>query len=97
MLNLFSHVSSMVHVQKRLTVGMEVLQFFTMREWKFKSNNFEGLQNFMTPETAIMFNLDTKNTGDEYEYLKNSMLGARQYCVKDPLSTLPKARIHLKM
>jgi hypothetical protein len=29
--------------------------------------------------------------------LKNSLLGARQYCVKDPLSTLPKARLQHKM
>lgn len=76
---------------------MEVIQFFTMREWKFRSENFEGLAKFMSTGAEEMFSFDTKNTGDDYEYLKNSMLGARQYCVKDPLSTLPKARIQLKM
>lgn len=76
---------------------MEVLQFFTMRDWKFISDNFEGLQKYMSPDELYRFNFDTKNTGDEREYLKTSLLGGRQYCLKDPLSTLPKARIQLKM
>lgn len=87
----------MVYVQKRLSVGMEVLHFFTMREWKFKTDKLEDLLNFVTKEEEEMFSFDTKTDGSEYEYLKNSLLGARQYCVKDPLSTLPKARMQLKM
>ena len=88
---------SMVHVQKRISVGMEVIQFFTMREWNFKSTNFENLSNFMSHEEDEMFKIDSKSTGDEFEYVKNSILGARQYCLKDSLSTLPKARIQMKM
>lgn len=87
----------MVHVQKRIAVGLEVLTFFAMREWKFKSEKFEALCKQQTPEESEMFDFDTSEQGDEYEYLKNSVLGARQYCVRDPLSTLPKARIQLKM
>ena len=87
----------MVHVQNKISVGMEVLQFFTMHEWKFKSDEFENLQNYQTQEEQKMFMIDTKNTGDDYEYLKTSLLGARQYCINDPLSTLPKARVQLKM
>lgn len=87
----------MVYVQKRISVGMEVLQFFTMREWNFRSDNFQGMIRFVTPEEDEMFKFDSSKIGDEYEYLKNSMLGARVYCVKDPLSTLPKARVQLKM
>lgn len=87
----------MVYIQKRIAVGMEVLQFFTMREWNFRSDNFQRLLKFVTPAEDEMFKFDSEKTGDEYEYLKNSLLGARQYCVKDPLSTLPKARLQLKM
>jgi alcohol-forming fatty acyl-CoA reductase len=87
----------MVHVQKRISVGMEVIQFFTMRHWKFISTNMETLADTLTPEEDEMFGFDTRKEGDEYEYVKNSLLGARQYCVKDPLSTLPRARVQLKM
>lgn len=34
---------------------------------------------------------------DVDNYLKKAILGARQYCVKEPLSTLRKARIQLYM
>lgn len=87
----------MVHVQKRISVGMEVIQFFTMRKWSFKANNLKNLIKLQTPEEYEMFKIDSKNNGEEYEYLKSIVLGARQFCLKDPLSTIPKARIQLKM
>lgn len=42
------------------------------------------------------FNCNTE-TVDALPYLKTCMLGGRQYCLKEPLSTLPKARMQLKM
>lgn len=30
------------------------------------------------------------------DYLKKVILGGRQYCLKEPLSTIPKARMQLK-
>ena len=92
---LFIH--SMVYVQKRIATGLEVLQFFTMRQWNFKSDNFNSLVALQTPEESEMFLFDSRNTGDEMEYIKNSFLGARQYCLKDPLASLPTARVIHKM
>lgn len=87
----------MVYVQKRIAIGLEVLQFFTMRQWNFKSNNFNGLIKKQTPDEYDMFLFDSQYVGDDWEYLKNSMLGARQYCVNEPLSMLPRARVIHKM
>lgn len=87
----------MVYVQKRIAIGLEVLQFFTMRQWNFKSESFNGLIKKQTPDEYDMFLFDSQYVGDDWEYLKNSMLGARQYCVKEPLSTLPRARVIHKM
>ncbi|MCP6508643.1 hypothetical protein NL478_28165, partial [Klebsiella pneumoniae] len=33
----------MVRVQKRIAVGMEVLQYFTMRSWNFNIENTKAL------------------------------------------------------
>lgn len=41
------------------------------------------------------FNFDMENI-DSLEYMKRTILGGRQYCLKEPLSTLPKARMQLK-
>jgi len=33
----------MIRVQNRISVGLEVLQFFTMRAWFFKSDAYSSL------------------------------------------------------
>jgi alcohol-forming fatty acyl-CoA reductase len=88
---------SMVHVQKKIAVGMDVLKFFTMNNWNFKSDNFQSLLKKQSKEEHDMFLIDTENVGDTVEYLKTSLYGGRQYCARDPLSTIPKAKIIYKM
>jgi len=87
----------MVHVQKKISVGMDVVKFCTVNKWSFKTDNFEALIDILEGDEMQKFNIDSRNTGEEKEYLLNSLLGARQYCIKDPLSTLPRARIINKM
>lgn len=43
------------------------------------------------------FLMDTTQIADPREHLKNMLLGGRVYCMKEPLSTLPKARRQIKM
>lgn len=90
------HNFSMVQVQKKISVGMDVLKFFTMNNWTFKSDNFHSLVKTQTKSEYEMFSIDTSN-GDTVEYLKTSLYGGRQYCARDPLSTLPKAKIIYRM
>jgi hypothetical protein len=33
----------------------------------------------------------------EFKYVENCVVGSRVYCVRDPLSTLPTARLMMKM
>ncbi|CAO1398848.1 unnamed protein product [Diamesa tonsa] len=88
----------MVYVQKRIAVGLEVVQFFTMRHWDFRSDKLGVICEKLSPSEHEMFFIDSDSVGDETdEYIYNCLMGARQYCIKDPLSTLPKARIQLKV
>jgi alcohol-forming fatty acyl-CoA reductase len=89
----------MIRVQNKISTGLEVLQFFTMRNWTFASNKFKDLNNQMTPEEYKMFFIDTESIPDSFEdqFVKNTLLGGRQYVLKEPLSTLPRARIQMKM
>ena len=50
----------------------------------------------MNEKLNCRFNMDMEHI-DEKEYMKRTLLGGRQYCLKEPLSTLPKARMQLKM
>lgn len=88
-------VHSMVRVQKRISVGMEVLQYFTMRNWHFKIDRAKGLTDNLNPRDMETFYLANINY-DINDYLLNVVLGARQYCMKEPLSSLPTARKHLR-
>lgn len=86
----------MVRVQKRISDGLEVLQYFTTREWVFHNTNLLILWGDMSPKDKEIFPIDFL-TIDEMEYIKHVVLGARQYCMKENLSSLPRARMHQKM
>jgi len=86
----------MVRLQRRISEGQKVLQYFTTKEWVFYNDKLIELENDLSPIEKKMFQFliyDIKMN----EYIKNAILGARQYCMKEDLSTLPKARRHQKM
>lgn len=86
----------MVRIQKKIFVGLGMLQFFTTRQWDFRSENFKAVYRNLSPEEKEIFNMNTEEV-EQNEYLTNCILGGRQYCLKEPLSTIPKAKIQLKM
>lgn len=90
---------SMIHVQNKISQGLEVLQFFTMRNWVFASHKFKDLNNYLSPHEYKMFFIDTEAVPDSFEdeFVKNCLLGGRQYVLKEPLSTIPRARIQMKV
>lgn len=45
---------SMLRVQRRVQVGLKVLQFFTMRAWIFKSPNYEALWKNLNDRDKLM-------------------------------------------
>lgn len=90
------YIYSVVRIQKKIRIGLKMLNYFTLKKWDFKSERFQHIRNSMTQEENIMFNMNTEII-DEQNYLKSIVLGGRQYCMKEPLSSLPKARAHLKM
>lgn len=89
-------IYSMVRVQKRIAVGMEVLQYFTMRGWNFKIGNTKGLLHNLNKEDLEKFYIQNTEV-DVEKYMINVLLGARQYCMKEPLANLDRARFHLKL
>lgn len=86
----------LIRVQKKIYVGLGVLQFFTTRNWSFRSENFKTIFENLSQQEKNIFNSNTEEV-DTLEYLKLCILGGRQFCLKEPLSTLPKARLQLKL
>ncbi|XP_043501893.1 putative fatty acyl-CoA reductase CG5065 [Polistes fuscatus] len=81
----------LVRVHQRITYGLELLQYYTTREWIFLNEVKTDLQNRLRPKDRETFFMDTKAISWD-EYMKNYILGTRMYYLKDDLSTLPRAR-----
>lgn len=86
----------MVRLQRKIHDGLELLQFFTVRQWIFRSSNFLNLSKEMTDEENKTFPMDFTIMPVE-EYLTTAVLGARQYLMKEDLSTIPRCRTKQKL
>ncbi|XP_063632736.1 putative fatty acyl-CoA reductase CG5065 [Cydia splendana] len=81
----------MVKVQERISHGLDVLQYYTTKEWYFKNTNFIALRSKVSEADNETFFTDVSKV-DVNDYLKNYMIGAREYCCKEDPSNLERAR-----
>uniref|UniRef100_A0A2A4J9G5 Fatty acyl-CoA reductase n=1 Tax=Heliothis virescens TaxID=7102 RepID=A0A2A4J9G5_HELVI len=81
----------MINLQKRISHGLNVLQYYTTKEWHFRNNNYKSLRTRITTEENDTFYTDPSLL-DPDEYLKNYVLGTRQFCCKEDPANLPRAR-----
>ncbi|XP_070500579.1 putative fatty acyl-CoA reductase CG5065 [Chironomus tepperi] len=96
LLLIFGQKRFMIHVQKKIAIGMDVLKCFTMNNWNFRSNNFRDLVEIQSKEEYDMFFVDSRQIDSE-QMVRQAIIGGRVYCLKDPLSTVPKAKRLLKI
>lgn len=84
-----------MNVQKRVSQGLKVLQYYTTRDWIFKNENFIKLYDEMNEVDKEKFCCDSRQV-DITEYLLNYILGTRHFLLKEKPESLPKARSMLK-
>ncbi|XP_034241775.1 putative fatty acyl-CoA reductase CG5065 [Thrips palmi] len=97
LLTLAMQKTFMVRVQRKIAAGMSVLQYFTMRDWDFRNDRTWALWESLDRKDQEVFYINNTVPVDPQEYLKIIILGSRQYCCKEPLSTLPRARRVLRI
>ncbi|XP_017769179.1 PREDICTED: putative fatty acyl-CoA reductase CG5065 [Nicrophorus vespilloides] len=85
----------LVRTQKRIQSGLEILQYYTVRPWYFKNEGLKRLSGKLSTKDRAEFYVDFFEI-DWDKYILNSVLGARLFCVKETIDTLPKARKLLK-
>lgn len=105
----------MIRVQTKISDGLEVLQFFTMRKWDFRYDNYEKISKYLKGsdkkswvcgwaisnsvnlhKIISSFSVDT-NQVESVAYMTDTVLGGRIFCLKEPMSTMPKAKMQLKL
>lgn len=83
-------------MQKRIKLGMHLLQYFTLREWKFKNDEFLRVIDLI-PEDEMNTFYTTNIKFDFDEYLTDIILGTRLYCLKEDPKNIPWAKKYLKL
>jgi len=71
---------------------MDVLNYFATQEWKFTNDRLHALIAKLTFKDREKFNFDIRDV-DWNTYFETYIRGIRVYLIKDPIETLPQARI----
>ncbi|XP_046651716.1 LOW QUALITY PROTEIN: putative fatty acyl-CoA reductase CG5065 [Daphnia pulicaria] len=91
---LFGRKPFVARLFKRAHKMMSCLEFYTMREWNFPSQNPVLLMDKMSVQEKNTFNFDVRKI-DWETYMTTFAVGVREYLFKDDLSSLPAARKNL--
>ncbi|CAG9853653.1 unnamed protein product [Phyllotreta striolata] len=92
---IFRQKTFMIRIQKKIYDGLELLEFFSVREWIFKSEYFLGIADKLNQNDREKFPMI--KTPDLTDYMRNAILGTRQYCLKEDLSSLDRCRKKQKL
>ncbi|XP_032590860.1 putative fatty acyl-CoA reductase CG5065 isoform X2 [Drosophila grimshawi] len=87
----------MLRVQEKISIGLGVLQFFTLNAWTFKSDHYASLWNNLNEQDKAIFNMNMDVKETEEEYMVNCALGARKFILKEKDEDIPKARLHMRI
>lgn len=89
----------MLRISNKFYQALDAGKFFSTNEWQFDTDNLACLSRAVdNAEDGKEFNIDiNKKTSafDWDQYVKNFMIGVRQYVLKDDMSSLPSARSKL--
>ncbi|CAG9802078.1 unnamed protein product [Chironomus riparius] len=96
LLMLFGQRRFMIKIQKKLLNGMDVVRCFLLYDFKFKTENFDSLMKIQSQDDYNRFFIDTKKI-DTTRLFQGTIIGGREFLGKDPKSTIPRARIFIKI
>lgn len=82
---------SLVRVQKKVSEGLKLLQYYTTKTWEFKNERIRDLNKILTPMDRETFDIYVDQWNFE-EYIKTYIIGMRQFLLKESPDTLPKAK-----
>lgn len=81
----------MLKIYKKIHKFMDVLNYFTIKQWQFKNDAIIALVRKLSKEDREKFSCDIMEV-DWNTYFRTYIQGIRVYLMKDSLDTLPEAR-----
>lgn len=88
----------MLKISRKFYSALDAGKFFSTNEWDFKTGTMEALVSAVDEaQDGANFNVNmSPSNGFNWNfYVKDFILGVRQYVLKDDISSLPGAKIKL--
>lgn len=82
----------LLNTYKKIHRFMNVIEYFSMRQWDYQMDNLNGLWNKLSKKDKEIFFFDMSQL-DWDLFLQHYFRGIRQYLLKDPLETIPEALV----
>ncbi|XP_063836659.1 putative fatty acyl-CoA reductase CG5065 isoform X2 [Ostrinia nubilalis] len=86
---------NLIDLDRRLCQMIVIVNFFTTRDWVFRTANMTSLRLRLHHSDAAVFNLDP-NAIDWKEYYANQVRGIRRFLLKEKEENLPQSRKRLQ-
>ncbi|XP_075221350.1 fatty acyl-CoA reductase wat-like [Lycorma delicatula] len=87
--NVFRKQSGLLKISKKINKFMDVISYFSLRQWEFSDNNTQDLWHSLDERDKEIFPFNSKDLKWE-KYINIYVRGIRQYLIKDDLSTIPE-------
>ncbi|XP_023160221.1 fatty acyl-CoA reductase wat-like [Drosophila hydei] len=82
----------LLNTYKKIHKFMNVISYFSTRDWDFRINNIQSLWSRMSNVDKDEFFFDMQQLDWDF-FLQQYFRGIRKYLLKDPLETMPKALV----
>lgn len=92
---LFGQKPFLVNVQKKISSGLSVLQYYTTKTWDFRNERFCQLNSKLSTQDQELFDICQEQINWE-EYIRTYIYGMRTFMLNETEDSLPKARMLLR-
>lgn len=89
-------IFSLMRVQKRVSKGYEVFEYYANNQWDFNNDDSMEARKMLNPKERAIYKLDGDGI-DYHEYFTDCVRAARLYILKESDETIPAARRHMKV
>ncbi|XP_004518286.1 putative fatty acyl-CoA reductase CG5065 [Ceratitis capitata] len=88
---LFGRKQFLVHVQKKISTGLKLLQYYTTKDWDFRNEKFQRLSDNLNQIDQDIFDTSVSQVNWE-QYIRGYIIGMRTYILGESVETIPKAK-----
>ncbi|XP_017848347.1 putative fatty acyl-CoA reductase CG5065 isoform X2 [Drosophila busckii] len=88
---LFGQKPFLVNVQRKISTGLKLLQYYTTRDWDFRNERFQQMSSQLNITDQEIFDTSVSQVNWE-TYISNYIRGMRTYILGESDATIPYAK-----